>query len=153
MFEILGNFGDFIGGIAVVITLLYLSYQIRQNTKEVRNSSIQSLLERSTSLFSENMDSPIAAICAKMDRGEELDHEEQWRLMMFIRRNFQLYELVFIQHQGCRISDQVMQAYERRILASMDRPFWRDMWQDMKQFYTDDFVDYINTLEAIRKKS
>ena len=53
MIEVLGNFGDFIGGIAVVITLLYLPYQIRRNTKEVRNNSIQMLLDRYTVLFSE----------------------------------------------------------------------------------------------------
>ena len=73
MIEALGNFGDFIGGIAVVITLLYLSHQIRQNTKEVRNNSIQTLLDRSTMLFGENMDSPIAVICAKLDANEALD--------------------------------------------------------------------------------
>ena len=148
MIEALGNFGDFIGGIAVVITLMYLSYQIRQNTKQIRNNAIQSMLDRSTVLFSENMDSPIAQVCAKLDLGEELNPEEYWRLVMFVRRNFQLYELVFIQHQDCRISDQIMKAYERRIIASMARPFWPKMWEGMKQFYTDDFVEYIALLES-----
>ena len=148
MIEVLGNFGDFIGGIAVVITLLYLSYQIRQNTKEVRNNSIQMLLDRSTVLFSENMDSPIAKICAKMDMKEELSHEEYWRLLMFVRRNFQLYELVFIQYQDCRIPDQIMQAYERRIIASIERPFWPEMWVDMKPFYTEDFVEFVGQLAS-----
>ena len=30
--QLLGNFGEFVGAIAVVVTLVYLSVQIRQNT-------------------------------------------------------------------------------------------------------------------------
>lgn len=34
--DALGNIGDFLGGIAVIITLIYLAIQIRQNTSTVR---------------------------------------------------------------------------------------------------------------------
>ena len=39
MIETLGNLGDFIGGIAVVVTLVYLAIQIRQNTVQLRKSA------------------------------------------------------------------------------------------------------------------
>ena len=39
--EALGNIGDFLGGIAVVITLIYLAGQIRQNTRSIRASAFQ----------------------------------------------------------------------------------------------------------------
>lgn len=145
-FETLGNFGDFIGGIAVVITLAYLAYQIRQNTKEVRNNSIQALLDRSTTLFDENIHSPMAEVFAKLQTEQALTTEEQWRLHMFIRRNFQLYELVFLQYQEGRISEQVMQAYERRVKASVERDFFCELWPTMKMFYTDDFVKFVDKL-------
>lgn len=32
--------GEFVGGIGVVITLVYLALQIRQNTKTVRSSTL-----------------------------------------------------------------------------------------------------------------
>jgi hypothetical protein len=35
----LGNLGDFIGGIAIIVTLIYLATQIRQNTTSVRAAS------------------------------------------------------------------------------------------------------------------
>jgi len=41
--EILGNLGDFIGGIAVVVTLIYLAIQIRQNTSALRTTSRQTI--------------------------------------------------------------------------------------------------------------
>jgi hypothetical protein len=39
--EALGNIGDFLGGIGVVITLVYLAGQIRQNTRSIRTSAFQ----------------------------------------------------------------------------------------------------------------
>ena len=39
MLEELGNLGDFIGGVAVLVTLIYLSIQIRQNTAQVKIGS------------------------------------------------------------------------------------------------------------------
>ena len=92
------------------------------------------------------MDSPIAEICAKMDMKQELSHEEYRRLLMFVRRNSQLYELLFIQYQECRIPDQIMQAYERRIVASIQPPFSPEMWANIRPFYTDDFVEFVGQL-------
>ena len=43
MLEALGNIGDFLGGIGVVVTLLYLAAQIRQNTKMMRGAARQQL--------------------------------------------------------------------------------------------------------------
>ncbi|XOV81016.1 MAG: hypothetical protein ACFHVJ_08700 [Aestuariibacter sp.] len=147
-FEMLGNLGDFVGGIAVVITLVYLAYQIRQNTKEVRNNSIRALLDRSAMMFDENIHSPLGEIFEKMDKNETLSIADEWRLDMFVRRNFQLYELVFLKHRDNRISQQVMDAYERRIIVSMDRDYFPTIWQKISQFYTRDFVDYVDSLKT-----
>jgi hypothetical protein len=41
--EALGNLGDFIGGIAVVVTLLYLANQVRRNTSVLSTASRQAI--------------------------------------------------------------------------------------------------------------
>ena len=41
---ILAAWGEFLGGIAVVVSLVYLASQIRQNTKTVRASIFGNLL-------------------------------------------------------------------------------------------------------------
>jgi len=37
--QLLGSYGEFVGAIAVVITLVYLSVQIRQNSNAVQGSA------------------------------------------------------------------------------------------------------------------
>ena len=39
MLEALGNLGDFLGGIAVLVTLAYLAVQMRHNTRLIRESA------------------------------------------------------------------------------------------------------------------
>lgn len=147
-FEMLGNVGDFIGGIAVLFTLGYLGYQIRQNTKEVRNNSIQALLERSIQLFEDNINSELPEILDRLENGSSISQPDKWRVEMFVRRNFQLYELVYLKHKQCRISQQVMDAYERRMLATISRPYFANCWEQVSQFYTDDFTQYVARLQA-----
>jgi hypothetical protein len=38
--QLLGNFGEFFGAIAVVVTLAYLAFQVRQNSTQVRLNSV-----------------------------------------------------------------------------------------------------------------
>jgi hypothetical protein len=45
IFEALGNLGDFIGGVAVVVTIGYLAIQVRQNTAVLRSQSRQQVVQ------------------------------------------------------------------------------------------------------------
>ena len=51
MLEDLGNLGDFISGVAVVVTLIYLTLQIRQNTVSVRAATIQSAAQANAEML------------------------------------------------------------------------------------------------------
>ena len=41
--QLLGNYGEFLGAIAVVVTLVYLTVQLRQNTSALRSSTWQAI--------------------------------------------------------------------------------------------------------------
>ncbi len=43
--ESLGNIGEFIGGLAVIVTLTYVAFQVRQGTKTIRANSVHELTE------------------------------------------------------------------------------------------------------------
>ena len=44
--QLLGNYGEFIGSIAVLATLIYLAFQIRQNTAQLASASLQAMADR-----------------------------------------------------------------------------------------------------------
>jgi hypothetical protein len=51
LLEDIGNLGDFISGIAVVVTIIYLTIQIRQNTASVRAATIQSAAQANAEML------------------------------------------------------------------------------------------------------
>ena len=47
----LGAIGELVGGVAVMVTLIYLAVQVRQNTKIVRASSMQAPTDSSSTFL------------------------------------------------------------------------------------------------------
>ena len=76
MIENLGNIGDFIGGVGVFATLIYLATQIRQNTRSLRLASIQHIIGTSVSISETASSRPIPAILAKLEIGGRLTEDE-----------------------------------------------------------------------------
>ena len=96
--DAIGAIGEVLGAVVVLVTLVILVVQLRQNTNEVRASTIQSLHEKSIEVFGESMRSEIPVILAKNQSDEELTSEERQRYVMFLRRNLQLFELVLMHY-------------------------------------------------------
>lgn len=65
MLDTLGNLGDFIDGIAVVITLIYLAVQVRQNTLALKAASWQEVVSGARDASKLRGDPAIAPAWAK----------------------------------------------------------------------------------------
>ena len=74
--ENLGNIGEFIGGVGVFVTLLYLVTQVRQNTNSQRLASIQQIISTSVSISLIGGSGPLPGIFAKLENHERLSEEE-----------------------------------------------------------------------------
>lgn len=147
-FELLGNIGDFVSGVAVVVSVIYLALQIRHNTREVVSASTQALLGKSVDIFTHATSSPMPIVLSKLAAGEELNPEEQERFSVFIRRNMQLFELVYLQYREGRVSEEVMSAYEARIRTHLDNPRWNKEWEKVAPLSTASFLNYVQSLEG-----
>ena len=67
--EDLGNLGEFVSAIAVVVSLLYVATQIRQNTSAVRSTSHQAVLDAAQRLSTTLMQHPeVASLVIKANR-------------------------------------------------------------------------------------
>ncbi len=62
--QILGNYGEFVGAIAIVITLVYLALQLRQNTASVRSTAFQTWVEVCNAELSAGQNESMAPVIA-----------------------------------------------------------------------------------------
>jgi hypothetical protein len=72
--QLLANYGQFIGAISVVVTLVYLAIQVRQNTRLAAIQVNNSVIEGYARFREQQNQYPF--IVAKMQRGAELTEEE-----------------------------------------------------------------------------
>lgn len=86
--QLLGNYGEFVGAIAVVATLAYLTMQIRQNTNALRMSAASERIERDYEIVLPIIERrEFAEIWLKGGENlAELDMVDKQRLFFFERR-------------------------------------------------------------------
>ena len=106
MLEALGNVGDFVGGLAVVITLIYLAVQIRLNTRQmelntsaVKAAAYQAHLESTRSANMEMVkDRQLAEwTTITQEALEQLDATDRIRFDMLWMGSFRSRQHLFVQ--------------------------------------------------------
>jgi len=143
----LAAWGEFIGGIAVVVSLIYLAGQIRQNTKTVRASNLSGQIA-AVSEWSRMIVDPAAA--SLYVRGLEdfvgLSAEDQVRFNGIIGQVFAMNVNVrHLRRQG--LYDAEMEGVQENSLAHiLKSPGARQWWTANQQWWSSEFIDFVDGL-------
>jgi hypothetical protein len=93
---------EVVSAVAVVVSLIYVGYQIDQNTKEIRASNRQELVNRAvdtTRALATNLE--VAGIIAKARKGESLSSRELTQYGYVIRSMlYDVQEAFFLHREG-----------------------------------------------------
>jgi hypothetical protein len=95
--QLLGNYGEFVG--AIVITLVYLAIQVRQNTRMMRASIRQARSDSSVHLYSLGATRVVAEIRAKESGGKDSTVLEEERMFLRTICVWRQQQTVFFQAQ------------------------------------------------------
>ena len=145
MIEDLGNIGDFLSGIAVVVTLLYLAHQVRQNTKSTHSATYQAIVS-TMSTFSRELayDSERSDIFSRgMIHPEELTVSERIRFYLLQTSYFRNFENIHFQYNAGAIPDDVWKGWEYRVASSLKTPGCLLWWQRDQLVYSARFRKYM----------
>ena len=146
--EALGAIANLFAAVGVIATLMYLSIQIRQNTKAVRSSSIQNLVQSfSTTAQAAVENEYIVPLLLKANAGpDRLTEEELGRLHFWFIMTFRRFEGVYFQRDLGIVDAEVIDGFERShvaILASKSAQQW---WANSKEIFNSGFVSYLEEL-------
>ena len=141
----LGSLGEFLGSIAVVITLIYLSTQLRQNTRAIRAAAIQALdqsVTQNIAMWSTNRENAVL-----MERGmtspEVLSEEESIHFHTLISAFFLTMDSSFWSHQNRLLPDELWQREQEVIRFWVNRPGGKIAWKRKRSQVTLSFRDYV----------
>ncbi len=151
MLEALGNLGDFIGGLAVVVTLIYLAIQVRQNTIQLRKNAESAEISgrdaniRAMSRFRSQIigSADVAALYNKgrSDRGS-LDTDERVRFDLLLSELFSVFQTTELRARHMGDDETRLIPVIRSLLRS---PGIQEWWTSNKSQFRPDFVSVVES--------
>jgi hypothetical protein len=146
--EAIGAIANVLTAIGVIATLIYLSMQIRQNTKTVRSSSIQNLVQSfSTTAQAAVENEYVIPLLLKANAGSHaLTEEERARLHFWFIMTFPRFEGVYFQRDLGIVDAEVIDGFERSHIAILASKSAQQWWADSKEIFNSGFVSYLEEL-------
>ena len=148
MIEALGNIGDFIGGIGVVVTLLYLALQIRQNSRSVRSASAQAMLaslSQTLNAIGTSRDASRVFATGQLEP-DSLNEEEATQFAHLILGWFRVVEQAFYQHRLGGLDTDLWNGYVAQLSSFMQSPGVQRWWSVRAPLFHAEFREFIDEL-------
>ncbi len=143
------SFASIIASGAVVISLIFIGLQLRQNSHLTRMAAAQT----SAQLLSQNFGRVIehADLAEILSRDLEQDpwtNSEQLRVSNFMSVSFRHYEVLHLHRRYGIFEEELWVGSEARLKEALTTPAIRDWWGDCKSYYASSFIIYVDSLIA-----
>ena len=147
--QLLGNYGEFVGAIAVVGTLIYLANQLKQNTRALRSSAYQSYNERTDSYwdFEAQHAAILGPIYEQQKEFDQLTGEQQPVLNASMMKGFDVLEGMFLQYRAGTLGDSEFATKAEGFKATFRSPLVRKAWERLRptRSFTHEYRVFIET--------
>jgi hypothetical protein len=145
----LAAWGEFIGGIAVVVSLVYLAAQIRANTKTVRASNYSDISvaaeEANTSILNAEVASLLVLGLADF---AALSAEDQWRFNSLMSLMVSPVHRAWDLHQRALIDDKMWETQVHVWVALYENPGVKQWWETSQHWWPAEFRDFVQEATA-----
>jgi len=147
--EAIGAVGEIVGAIGVVGSLVFVGWQLLQNTDAIRTSTSQSHVEMYLQFIRSITDQPdIARIWrAGIESGMAgLDEIEKVQFISFLSGLFRYYEVSFIQHSKGKLDPELWQNVEAQLAKLVVSVGFHEWWLVRRDFHSERFQSFIEQL-------
>ena len=150
MLEQLGNIGDFLGGIGVVVTLAYLAVQIRQNSRSVKASAAQSVLQSLSEALRASAESPglTRVVAVGLTDLKQLDESEQAQLFMWLFAWFRIIEQAHQHYTMGNIEEDQWASQITHLKTIMAAPACSRFWEARRSVFSTGFQEFVDSLDS-----
>ena len=144
--EAMGAFAELAGAIGVILSLLYLGAQIRNQNREHKLDSVnESTRQWSEFLGSQADNGELAEIWLKgVTDFESLTPLERLRFSSHAGRIVRVLEGLYVHKTERRLEEEAWNAIHRAVEDVFSYPGLRAWWSTRNHWYTDAFRDYMN---------
>jgi hypothetical protein len=142
----LAQLAEILAGFAVVLSLVYVGMQVRQNTQAIEIAAAQQSHEAYRQAQVVIMEEPMmAAALEKAYSNQQLGPVEAFQVDAYVHFIFSNWELAYLNHKKELLDNEIWEAWERYYKWLMSYEFFKMAWvENPVDGYTRSFTDYIN---------
>jgi hypothetical protein len=152
MLQALGNLGEFVGAIGVVVSLVYLARQMIQNTKAVRAQSFNSMVQNSISLLEHSFrDSEFADFLTRAEEDpSSLTASERVRWDAYMTAVYRHFGNLIYAYRVGTLDGQLWDSYRRTLEDHLKTPSWADWYLQNRHLFSTALDDLVRELLEAR---
>ena len=146
--ESLASLGEIVGAVAVVVSLLYLAVQVRQNTRAQRLENASRILDRTASMQGAVSRDPVtSALFSKgVSDPSKLTPQERIQFTWALYEFFGALEFMFLAAKEKSIPDEIWQRWSSAAAWWLTFPGVQVWWEVRPIPFADSFSTYIESL-------
>jgi hypothetical protein len=148
--EALGNIGDFLGGVGVLVTLVYLANQIRENSRSVSNAAAESVLQSMIATLQTAASSP--QISRVMSLGQtdidQLEEDEKAQFAFWLYGWFRVLERAYAHYRQGDVDPGEWEGHALQMTSVMSSHAVQQWWETRRTFFGPEFVRFIDNLDT-----
>ena len=141
----LANLGQVIGAIAVVVSLIYVAAQIRQNTNAVRAATAQSLHEHFASWYHViASDASLAQLATSGLRDyTTLSDMEKARFVSLFMAFLAYFQNAFLKWKQGLLAPSLWKSWEQVMMNLIGAPGGKALWKERAYLFDDEFRRHV----------
>ncbi len=141
----LGSLGEFVGAIGVVVSLVYLARQMRQNTTSVRAASFNSMTENSIRLLEHSFrDGDFADFLHRAeDDPTTLSPGEVVRWDAYMTAVYRHFGNLVYQYRVGALDRQMWQSYRDTLKTHLRKPTWQAWFEENEEAFSTSLVELV----------
>ena len=150
--DALGAIGELIGGAAVIVTLIYLAVQLRQNTKGIRAQSYYNVLSGKNALYrelganKELFSTLVQGMVADPPLSSAIDGARTHLILYAFMNEF---ETTYLLYKADAVEEEIWLRDKAQMAGMIGFPGMRNWWNLAEQYFHKDFVAEVAATEPI----
>ena len=146
----LGNIGEFVGAIGVVVSLVYLAQQMKQYTRSVRAASYNSMVQNSIGLLEHAFrDSEFAAFLERAERDPDaLSPEECVRWDAYMTAVYRHFGNLVYQHRVGALDHLMWDSYQATLKQHLRNAAWASWYEENAHIFSTALTRQVASIRA-----
>jgi hypothetical protein len=138
---------EIIGAFAVVVSLVYVGYGVRQNTAAVQVANHQAIVAMDMQKNSSVRDPVFAEIHVRATQDfNKLTEVEKVQYFSFVADVLNAWEFAYITFIDGKMVDTIWTGYDQFYRSHLSQKSYQEFWRDNKQYFSPKFRAYVDSI-------